>query len=160
MAFLFAKRATCDRLNVGCVIVKDKRPITGGYNGPPMGMWHCKEAYCNTELSCTRSVHAEANAIAWAAKAGVSLDGATIYCTHAPCKKCAELIIQAGIKEVVYAIEFRDREGLRLLLGLNIRVTNFEHDQVDENEGLAFMISTYENKIQDSKRLQSGKTGC
>jgi dCMP deaminase len=106
-----SERQTCDRGKTGCVIVKDKRIISTGYAGSPVGCKHCDEAghEMNTVIQadgtqskhCIRTTHAELNAIAQAAKVGVSTDGATMYCKMTPCYTCAKLIINAGIKRVV-----------------------------------------------------------
>lgn len=104
-------RQTCDRGKTGCVIVKDKRIISTGYAGSPAGCKHCDEAghEMNTVIQengteskhCIRTTHAELNAIAQAAKVGVSTDGGTLYCKMTPCYTCAKVIINAGIKRVV-----------------------------------------------------------
>lgn len=106
-----AKRATCDRGRSGCVIVKDKQILVTGYVGSPTGLPHCDEVghlYRKVidedgEISthCVRTVHAEQNAICQAAKRGISLDGSTLYCTMTPCRTCAMMIINCGIKRVV-----------------------------------------------------------
>ncbi|MGD8505047.1 MAG: cytidine/deoxycytidylate deaminase family protein [Candidatus Bathyarchaeota archaeon] len=106
-----SKRATCDRGKNGCVIVKDKRILTTGYVGSPTGLLHCKEAghdmrkvfddAGNVTQHCVRTLHAEQNAIIQAAKFGVSIDGATLYCKMVPCRTCAMMIINSGIKRVV-----------------------------------------------------------
>ncbi|MBP3254447.1 MAG: AAA family ATPase [Bacteroidales bacterium] len=106
-----AKRATCDRGRSGCVIVKDRQILVTGYVGSPTGMPHCDEAGHlfkktvdeNGEISthCVRTVHAEQNAICQAAKRGISLEGSTLYCTMTPCRTCAMMIINCGIKRVV-----------------------------------------------------------
>jgi dCMP deaminase len=106
MALLVAERATCGRRKVGCIITKESRIISTGYNGPLKGDNHCSKETCNLESNCIRSVHAEANAISFAAKEGISLAGSTLCCTSSPCKKCAELIIQSGIVKVVYLHEY------------------------------------------------------
>jgi dCMP deaminase len=104
-------RQTCDRGKTGCVIVKDKRIISTGYAGSPAGCKHCDEVghEMNTVIQengteskhCIRTTHAELNAIAQAAKVGVSTDGGTLYCKMTPCYNCAKVIINAGIKKVV-----------------------------------------------------------
>ncbi|MES3006131.1 MAG: cytidine/deoxycytidylate deaminase family protein [Patescibacteria group bacterium] len=104
-------RATCDRGRSGCVIVKDKRILTTGYVGSPMGAKHCDEAGHEMHkvvhddgretMHCIRTIHAEQNALIQAARVGVSLEGATLYCTMTPCYTCAKLIVNAGIKTVV-----------------------------------------------------------
>ena len=106
-----SKRATCDRGRSGCVIVKDKRILTTGYVGSPAGLPHCDETghdmrkvfddAGNVTQHCVRTLHAEQNAIIQAAKFGVSIDGATLYCKMIPCRSCAMMIINSGIKRVV-----------------------------------------------------------
>ena len=106
-----ATRGTCDRGRSGCVIVRDKRILTTGYVGSPPGMPHCDEAghqmaeFLDEEgkrsQHCIRTVHAEQNAIAQAARFGISLAGATLYCKMEPCYVCARLIISCGIVRVV-----------------------------------------------------------
>lgn len=106
-----SKRATCDRGKSGCVVVKDKRILTTGYVGSPAGLLHCDEIghdmrkvfddAGNVTQHCVRTLHAEQNAIIQAAKFGVSIDGATLYCKMVPCRSCAMMIINSGIKRVV-----------------------------------------------------------
>ncbi|MFB5190471.1 deoxycytidylate deaminase [Alicyclobacillus fastidiosus] len=111
-----AQRATCNRRKVGAVIVRNKRILTTGYNGSPPGMPHCTDVGCwEVEGHCIRTIHAEQNAIAQAALHGVSTDGSTIYITAAPCVNCAKLLIAAGISRVVYADEYTDSLGQRVL---------------------------------------------
>ncbi|MDI6784003.1 MAG: cytidine/deoxycytidylate deaminase family protein [bacterium] len=105
------KRATCDRGRSGAVIVKDKRILCTGYVGAPVGLEHCDEighlyktvyrADGTKSEHCVRTTHAEMNAIVQAARYGISIDGATIYCRMVPCLDCAKAIINAGIKRVV-----------------------------------------------------------
>lgn len=111
LATIVGSRGTCDRGRAGCVIVKDKRILTTGYVGAPVGLPHCDEAghemhqatHENGEvhMHCVRTIHAEQNAVAQAAKMGVSIDGATIYCKMIPCYICAKILINAGIKRIV-----------------------------------------------------------
>lgn len=106
-----AKRATCDRGRSGCVIAKDNRLLVTGYVGSPIGLPHCddvghlikKTTHEDGHVSehCVRTVHAEANAICQAARNGIAIDGATLYCRMTPCRNCAMLIINSGIKRVV-----------------------------------------------------------
>lgn len=124
IAFLISLRSTCIRGKVGCLILRDKRIIATGYNGN-INHSPCHEAGCNIESSCQNAMHAEANAIAFAAKAGVSLAGTTLWCTHSPCINCARLIIQAGIAEVVYEVPFRTQEGLDLLVKNHVIVKEY-----------------------------------
>lgn len=102
VARVFATRGTCDKAYVGAVIARDSHVISTGYNGSPSGMPHCLDVGCQIENDhCVRTSHAEANAIAFAAKEGLSTKGASLYCTHVPCPTCIKLIINAGIVRVV-----------------------------------------------------------
>ena len=106
-----SKRATCDRGRSGCVIVKDKRIMTTGYVGAPTGLPHCNEVghdlrkvfdgNGNVTQHCVRTLHAEQNAIIQAARFGIPLEGSTLFCKMTPCRTCAMMIINAGIKRVV-----------------------------------------------------------
>ncbi len=115
LAKLAATRSTCLALPVGAVIVKQRQVLATGYNGPPSGSPHCTtQGFCYPGLpSCdasrtlpSRAIHAEANAIAQAARHGIATEGATLYVTLAPCLSCLKLIISAGIREVVYESPF------------------------------------------------------
>lgn len=111
VAKAIAKRATCDRGRSGCVIAKDKQILATGYVGSPKGMPHCDEIGHQMKSMthedghvtqhCVRTAHAEQNAIVQAAKVGVAIDGATLYCKMTPCAVCCKMIINAGIKRVV-----------------------------------------------------------
>lgn len=115
-ALIWAKRSTCSRLSVGAVLAgyNDHRVIGTGYNGAPRGIPHCSH-YLTAEEPCQVSKHAEENAVANAAYLGVSTRGAWLYCTHAPCYRCAGLLINAGINTVYYAQDYRSFDGLMLL---------------------------------------------
>jgi dCMP deaminase len=115
-----AKRSTCNRLNVGCVIAEDGRPLATGYNGPPKGRPHCRHKPTQTD-PCIAAIHAERNAIIWAARKGVAIEGADMYVTHMPCLSCAGDIIQAGIATVRYIYPFRDPSGVDLLNDANVQ---------------------------------------
>ena len=117
MAQVASKRPTCMRRSVGAVIVKDKRLLATGYNGTPRGMAHCEEVGClRTKLNVPsgkmhelcRGIHAEQNAVIQAAVHGVSVDGGTLYCTHQPCVVCTKILINAGIRRIVYANPYPD----------------------------------------------------
>lgn len=138
-----AQRSTCLRSQVGALIVRDGRIISMGYNGPVSGMPECTEVPSFTELindpvyqdraiskviaeleanhtlcegpGCTRSLHAETNAIAFAARAGVSVEGCTLYCSMSPCINCAKVIVNSGIREVKFLEKYRNEEGIQLL---------------------------------------------
>jgi len=114
---LLSLRSTCSRLSVGATIVKDKRIVSGGYNGSIKGDEHCIDVGCKVvEGHCVRTIHAEINAILQCSKFGVGTEGATIYVTHFPCLNCTKSIIQAGIKEICYANDYRNNEYARELL--------------------------------------------
>ena len=120
MAAIWAKNSYCKRRQVGALLVKDRMIISDGYNGTPSGF----ENNCEDENGVTRPyvLHAEANAITKVAKSGNSSLGATLYVTAAPCLECAKLIIQAGIKRVVYRDEYRLTDGVDLLRKAGIEV--------------------------------------
>ncbi len=126
MAFVWAKNSYCERRKVGALIVKDRMIISDGYNGTPAGF----ENICEEENNTTKPyvLHAEANAITKVAKSNNSSDGATLYVTDSPCMECSKLIIQSGIKRVVYAREYRITDGLDLLkrAGIELVKLNFE----------------------------------
>jgi dCMP deaminase len=104
-----ATRSTCDRKNVGAVIVRDKTILSTGYNGSLRGAPHCDEIGHDMENGhCVRTVHAEANAIAQAAKNGVGIDNSEIYVTASPCLNCFKLVTNSGIKTVYYKEFYRD----------------------------------------------------
>lgn len=124
VARLFADQSTCLRGHVGAVIVRDNRVIATGYNGAPAGMKHCADVGCDLsagdEAGCQRAIHAEANAIAYAARHGISTKDATLYCTAGPCLKCAQLIASSGIMAVIYEVPYRLPDGLDLIDAANI----------------------------------------
>lgn len=113
VARVMAKRGTCPRLQVGAIIARDDRVISSGWNGTPSGQVHCD---CTADSgSCPVSLHAEENAILYAARAGVSTLSATLYCTHSPCVRCSRMIVQAGIKRVLWANWYGGTDGADLL---------------------------------------------
>ena len=124
MASVWAKNSYCVRRQVGAILVKDRMIISDGYNGTPSGF----ENVCEDENGVTKPyvLHAEANAITKVAKSNNSSEGATLYVTASPCLECAKLIIQAGIRRVVYAEEYRITDGLDLLRRAGIQVEKFE----------------------------------
>lgn len=127
MAAVWAKNSYCKRRQVGALIVKDRMIISDGYNGTPSGF----ENVCEDESGVTKPyvLHAEANAISKIAKSGNNSQGATLYVTASPCIECSKLIIQAGIKRVVYRDPYRLTDGVDLLRRAGIIV-----DQVEEDE--------------------------
>ena len=120
MAAIWAQNSYCKRRQVGALIVKDRMIISDGYNGTPSGF----ENVCEDESGVTKPyvLHAEANAITKVAKSGNSSEGATLYITASPCIECAKLIIQSGIKRVVYSDEYRLTDGVDLLRRAGIEV--------------------------------------
>lgn len=110
-----AERSTCLRNQVGAIIAVDGRPISVGYNGAAEGKSHCTPETCGPDKPCTNTVHAEANAIAFAARKGIATENAWLYCTYSPCQKCAELILSAGIKYLVFKYLYRDTAPLDYL---------------------------------------------
>jgi dCMP deaminase len=121
-----ATRATCPRLAVGAVLVRDHRILTTGYNGAPRGVAHCTEAGCIVVSDhCVRATHAEANAIVQGALHGVSLAGATAYCTHQPCVSCSKLLISAGVAKIVFDASYFDAVASELLAEAGVAVVQF-----------------------------------
>ena len=124
MAAIWAKNSYCKRRQVGALIVKDRMIISDGYNGTPAGF----ENICEDENGVTKPyvLHAEANAISKVAKSGNSSEGSTLYVTASPCLECAKLIIQAGIKRVVYRDEYRLTDGIDLLKRAGVEVERID----------------------------------
>lgn len=134
VAHEFARLGTCDRLQVGAVIHRDGRVISSGYNGVPSGLPHCDHAsevqvtlygQAVEERGCQLAVHAEANAIAWAARHGLAVKGCSLVCTHMPCVDCSKLIINSGIQSVMYEQPYRKLDGVKLLERAHVRVVNY-----------------------------------
>ena len=123
IALEVAKRSTCERAQVGAVIVKEKRILTTGYNGSPRGLPHCYDVGCLMDNGhCVRTLHAEQNAIIQAALHGVITEGATIYVTHQPCFLCAKMIINAGLIGIVYDKEYPDDRSREFLEQAGIKL--------------------------------------
>lgn len=120
MASVWARNSYCKRRQVGALLVKDRMIISDGYNGTPSGF----ENQCEDENGVTKPyvLHAEANAITKVAKSGNNSAGATLYITDSPCMECAKLIIQAGVRRVVYGDEYRLTDGIDLLRRAGIEV--------------------------------------
>lgn len=127
-ARMVASRATCDRLHVGAVIVRDRRIISTGYNGSVSGDVHCADSGCHVVNGhCIRTIHAESNAILQCAKFGVSTESADIYVTHFPCLLCSKQIIQAGIKHIYYGEKYRvDEYAVELLQQAGVGMTQIK----------------------------------
>lgn len=136
-----ATRSTCLRRQVGAVIIKERRILATGYNGAPSGLAHCQEVGCIREAQnvpsgerheLCRALHAEQNAILQAALYGVSIQGATIYCTTHPCVMCAKMIINTGMKEVAVIASYPDEMAVALLkeAGVTVRYLDSEGCEV------------------------------
>jgi dCMP deaminase len=135
MAELVATRSTCLRRNVGAVVVKEKRVLTTGYNGAPKGLKHCAEVGCvrmqnhiqsGTRHELCRGVHAEQNAVIQAAYFGVSIKDSTIYTTNYPCVMCAKILVNAGIREIVYKDDYVDELSRTVLDESGVSVRRFD----------------------------------
>lgn len=139
-----AKRATCDRGRSGCVIAKDNRILVTGYVGSPAGLPHCDEVGHQMKKMihedgsvtqhCVRTVHAEQNAICQAAKNGISIEGATLYCRMTPCRTCAMLIINCGIRRVVCQRKYHDSaDSLSMFAQAGVEIAHLV-DEVQQYE--------------------------
>jgi dCMP deaminase len=127
-----AERSTCTRAKVGAVIVRDKNILATGYNGAPAGLPHCLDVGClvytsrtpsgELEENCFRTIHAEINAIAQAAKNGASIRDADIYITHTPCIHCVKVLINTGIRRMFYERDYKRATIEELLRGANIEL--------------------------------------
>lgn len=135
LAKLVATRSTCLRREVGAVLVKDKRILATGYNGAPRGMNHCLEIGClrdqlgipsGTRAELCRAVHAEQNAIIQCAIYGVSSEGSTIFVTHQPCTICTKILINAGVKRIVYENPYPDEFSQQLLKEAGVKVEQWQ----------------------------------
>ena len=132
IAEILATRSTCDRRNVGAVLVKNKAILSTGYNGAPRGLAHCDDAgHEIVEGHCVRTVHAEANAIVQAARHGISVDGAIMYLTNSPCYDCFKMMVNGGVKEVIYRDFYMSRYEasgavLKLAKKAGVKITRFE----------------------------------
>ncbi len=135
---LVAKRSTCTRRAVGAVIVKDRRLLATGYNGAPSHVRHCAEVGCLREKmkvpsgerhELCRGIHAEQNAIIQAAYHGVSIKGATLFCTNQPCSICAKMIINAGISRIVYQDGYADPLAIEMLDEADVELIHLESSQ-------------------------------
>ena len=130
-----SERATCVKRRVGAIIVKDNRILSSGYNGSPKGMKHCGEVGCirkdmnvpsGQRHELCRGLHAEQNAIIQAAWHGVKIEGATMYCTYQPCVICVKMMINAGIKRLVYSGSYPDELAANMIVESKMQVTRHE----------------------------------
>ncbi len=130
IAFAVAERSTCDRAHVGAVLVRDRRILTTGYNGAPAGLPHCDEVgHLIVDGHCVRALHAEQNAIIQAALHGISIQGAAAYVTHQPCLTCAKMLINSGIRRVVYAGNYPDDLSRQFLRDAGVELKRLPRDR-------------------------------
>jgi len=131
---LVAKRSTCLRRKVGAILVRDKRILCTGYNGPPRGLAHCSEVGClrdklgipsGERQEICRGLHAEQNAIIQAALYGISIKNSILYCTHQPCITCSKMIINAGIKKVIFLGDYPDPLAREILKEAKIELIKY-----------------------------------
>lgn len=147
-AFIWAKRGTCSRLQVGAVVHREGRILVQGYNGAAAGLPHCNHDctcpvnrrgphrhHCPAITPCLRSTHAEANAIAFAARWGVELRGSSLVVTHQPCINCSMLIVNSGIVSVTYVLPYRLADGVSLLGEAGITVEKYDDWEEPSIEG-------------------------
>lgn len=135
IASLVSKRATCLRRQVGAVIVKEKNILSTGYNGAPSGITHCEVTGCLREKlnvpsgerhELCRGLHAEQNAIIQAAYHGVSIKGSTLYCTNLPCSICSKMIINAGIRRIIYKDGYMDQLAEEMITESGIKIERLD----------------------------------
>ncbi|ACM21023.1 deoxycytidylate deaminase [Geotalea daltonii FRC-32] len=140
---LVAKRSTCLRRQVGAIIVKDKNILATGYNGAPSGVSHCLDVGCLREKlgipsgerhELCRGLHAEQNAIIQAAKHGTGIEGSTLYCTTMPCIICSKMIINAGIKRIVFEMGYPDQLAEEMIRESGIIVDSFQKRDSEQEE--------------------------
>ncbi len=134
---LVATRATCLRRKVGAILVRNKRILTTGYNGPPSGIRHCEErGGCirdelkipsGERMELSRAIHAEQNAIIQAAKMGISIQDSTLYVTTHPCFTCAKMLINAGVKKIIYKEGYPDTFAKDILKEAGVEVIQFDN---------------------------------
>lgn len=145
IALVVAKRSTCLRNQVGAVIVKDKRILSTGYNGAPRNLEHCLDIGCvrqqnniasGTRHELCRAVHAEQNAIIQAALHGVSIEDATVYCTHQPCILCAKMLINSRVEKVVFGTVYPDKEALAFFDKAGVKIEQFTFTPVDRGNNV------------------------
>jgi len=134
IARLVARRSTCLRRQVGAVVVKDKNILATGYNGTPSGITHCSEVGCLRQRlqvpsgqrhELCRGLHAEQNAIIQAAKHGANIEDSTLYCTNSPCVICSKMIINAGVRRVVYLEGYPDELSMEMLRESRVEIGPF-----------------------------------
>ena len=143
IAYVVAKRSTCLRRQIGALLVKDKHILATGYNGAPSGLAHCGEVGCLREQlgvpsgerhELCRALHAEQNAIIQAAVQGISVAGSTLYCTTSPCSLCAKMLINAGVKRVVFDGIYPDERAMAFFKEAGVEVERTAYQPLEKNE--------------------------
>ena len=143
IAYVVAKRSTCLRRQIGALLVKDKHILATGYNGAPSGLAHCGEVGCLREQlgvpsgerhELCRALHAEQNAIIQAAVQGISVAGSTLYCTTSPCSLCAKMLINAGVKRVVFDGVYPDERAMAFFKEAGVEVERTAYQPLEKNE--------------------------
>lgn len=143
IAYVVAKRSTCLRRQIGALLVKDKHILATGYNGAPSGLAHCGEVGCLREQlgvpsgerhELCRALHAEQNAIIQAAVQGISVAGSTLYCTNSPCSLCAKMLINAGVKRVVFDGVYPDERAMAFFKEAGVEVERTAYQPPEKNE--------------------------
>lgn len=138
-----SERSTCLRRHVGAIIVKDRRILATGYNGAPTGLEHCLTTGCLREQlgipsgqkhELCRGAHAEQNAVIQAARYGVPIDGATVYCTNQPCIVCAKILINAGICKIVYENSYPDELSEKMIAEAGIELVHMPRAEDGESD--------------------------
>jgi len=157
MAHMVAERSTCDRLNVGAVLVKDKRLIATGYNGAPPGMPHCDDVgHLMHENHCIRTLHGEENTLLQSALFGVSTKGTTCYTSHSPCYHCTKKLIAAGVKRIVAGKIYRDTRIIDACVQAGIKFELYRPD----NKWLDYLSNLYKNlpreRVEEVYSLNEG----
>jgi dCMP deaminase len=141
MAHVVSMRSTCLRRKVGAILVKNKHILSTGYNGAPKGLKHCSEVGCLREKlnvpsgerhELCRGLHAEQNVIIQAAVFGTSIKDSVLYCTNTPCVVCVKMLINAGVKEIVFSGEYPDELAKKMLDESKIKIRNFKNKQEEE----------------------------
>jgi dCMP deaminase len=137
LAMLVSERATCPRMHVGCVLVKDKRILSTGYNGSIPGDGHCEDDGCIiVDNHCVRTIHAEMNAIIQCSIHGVSTQGATAYVTNMPCTNCAKALIAAGVKQVIVFSDYHNTMAEDFFAKAKVEIKRLEIPETSINYNL------------------------
>ena len=137
LAMLVSERATCPRMHCGCVLVRDKRILSTGYNGSIPGDVHCEDEGCYiVDNHCIRTIHAEMNAIIQCSLHGISTKGATAYITNMPCTNCSKALIAAGIKEIVIFSDYHDTQAEEFFERGGVKIRRLSIPEADINYDL------------------------